>query len=245
MRLLAMCAVALVFGFVGSMPLAGPISVMVVSRAAREKFDEALHLGLGAALAEAIYAGVALWGYTTLLARHPAVLPVSHGVTAVVLTAVGVRFVFWKPKPHEDRNENKAGTFLVGFTVSALNPTLLVTWGAAVAFIFSKGLAAGPDVPSWLTPILFGASAGAGVASWFTVLVAMLRRLEGKLPERVLTWTVRGLGVALVGLGVWSGVQLVEWLHSPPGPPPRARCREHAGEPGGELAATALPLLLP
>jgi threonine/homoserine/homoserine lactone efflux protein len=214
MRLVAMCAVALVFGFVGSMPLAGPIAVMVVSRAARKKFDEALHLGLGGAVAEAVYAGVALWGYTTLLARHPAVDPVSHGVTAVVLGVLGVRFAVWKHRPHEDRHEKKAGTLLVGFGVSAINPTLLVTWGAAVAFIYSKGLGAGRDASSWWAPPLFGASAGAGVALWLWVLVAVLRKLEGKLPERALTWTVRGLGVALVGLGVWSGVELVEWLSS-------------------------------
>lgn len=212
MRVVAMCVVALVFGFVGSMPLAGPIAVMVVSRAARRKFDEALHIGLGAAVAEAAYAGVALWGYTTLLARHPAVEPVSHGVTAVVLGVLGARFAVWKCKPKKDRHEKKAGTFLAGFGISAINPTLLVTWGAAVAFLFSKGLGAGPDASSWWVPILFGVSAGAGVAGWFWVLVAVLRKLEGKLPERALTWTVRGLGIALVGLGVWSGVQLVEWL---------------------------------
>jgi threonine/homoserine/homoserine lactone efflux protein len=212
MRLLVVCAVAFAFGFIGSIPLAGPISVMVVSRAAQKKFGEALQLGLGAALAEAVYAGLALWGFTTLLARHPAVVPVSHGVTAVVLSVLGVRFALWKPKSRRDRHERRAGTWVVGFTVSALNPTLLLTWGAAAAFIFSKGLATGLDASSWPTALLFGLSAGAGVAAWFVVLVAVLRRLRGKLPDRVLTWTIRVLGVALLGLGAWSAVQLVGWL---------------------------------
>src|SRR6185312_8306918 len=102
MRLLAVCAVALVFGFVGSMPLAGPISVMVVARAARKQFGEALHVGLGAAGAEAIYAGIAFFGFTTILARHPVVVPISHGVTAVVLLALGARFAFWKLKEKKE-----------------------------------------------------------------------------------------------------------------------------------------------
>jgi threonine/homoserine/homoserine lactone efflux protein len=212
MRLLAVCAVAFAFGFLGSMPLAGPIAVMVVSRAARRAFGEALHLGLGAAAAEAVYAGVALWGFATLLARHPDVVPLSHGVTAVVLGILGARFAVWKPRPRKDRHERRAGTLVVGFTVSAINPTLFVTWSAAVAFLFSKGLAKGLDASSWPAAVLFGLSAGAGVGAWFAVLVAGLRRLEGKLPERVLTWTIRGLGVVLVGLGVWSGVQLIAWL---------------------------------
>jgi threonine/homoserine/homoserine lactone efflux protein len=212
MRLLAVCAVAFAFGFIGSMPLAGPISVMVVSLAARKKLTEALHVGLGAAVAEAGYAGLALWGFTTLLGRHPAVGPISHGVTAVMLSALGVRFALWKPRAQPDRHERRAGTWIVGFTVSALNPALLVTWGTAVAFLFSKGLARGVDPSSWPAAVLFGLSAGAGVAAWFVVLVGVLRRLEGKLPDRVLAWAVRVLGVALVGLGAWSAVQFAAWL---------------------------------
>lgn len=207
MRLLAVCLVALVFGFVGSMPLAGPISVMVVARAARKQFGEALHVGLGAAAAEAIYAGVAFFGFTTILAHHPVVVPISHGVTAVVLLALGVRFAFWKLKEKKEK-KRRSGTVLVGFTLSAVNPTLLVTWTAAVAFLYSKGLG---DVSEW-GAIPFGLCAGVGVGGWFAVLVALLRKYEGKMPRRALTWTVRTLGVALAGLGVWSGVQLVKWI---------------------------------
>jgi threonine/homoserine/homoserine lactone efflux protein len=209
--LLAVCAVALVFGFVGSMPLAGPISVMVLARAAQKQFGEALRVGLGAAVAEAIYAGIAFFGYTTILKHHPAILPVSHGITAVVLIALGVWFVFWKPKDEEkeDEEKNRAGTVLVGFTVSALNPTLLVTWTGAVAFLFSKGLG---QVSEWAA-IPFGVCAGVGVGAWFAVLVELLRKFGSKKRSRsVLTWAVRALGVALVGLGVWSGVQLVRWI---------------------------------
>lgn len=208
MKLVAICAIALVFGFVGSMPIAGPVSVMVISRAARRRFDEALHIGLGAAAAEAIYAGVAFFGYTAILARYELVVPVSHGVTAVVLMALGGFFVFWSPKDKKDTRENKTGTFFLGFSVSAVNPTLLVTWGAATAFLFSKGLGETAD----LAAIPFGLCAGAGIAAWFSLFVVVLRKYEGKLPRKVLTWIVRLLGLALVGLGVWSGVQLVQWL---------------------------------
>jgi len=210
---LAICASAFAFGFVGSMPLAGPIAVMVVSRAASRRFSEALHIGLGAALAEGIYAGVAFWGFTSLFARTPLLAPISHGVTAVVLAVLGARFVFWSPKKTERKraasNSQRAGTTLVGFSISAINPTLLVTWGAIVAFLYSKGLSGA----SSLVAVPFGACAAAGVAIWFVVLVALLRKYEGNLPHGVLTWTIRGLGLALVVLGMWSAVRLVDWLH--------------------------------
>jgi threonine/homoserine/homoserine lactone efflux protein len=211
----AACLVALVFGYVGSMPLAGPIAVMELSRGAQGRFSEALRIGLGAAVAEGIYAGVAFWGYTALLARHPLLLPISHGATAAVLVALGVRFAFWKPSDRKDERERKAGTVLLGFTVSAANPTLLVTWGAVVAFLYSKELGHMPPIAA----VPFGLCAGAGVALWSATLVAILRKYEGKLPRKALTWVVRILGVALAGLGTWSGVQLALWLLGLRGPP--------------------------
>ena len=217
MHLLAVCLIALGFGFFGSMPLAGPIAVMVFSRASHRRYEEALHIGLGAAVAEGIYAAVAFWSFTSLLASHPLIVPVSRGVTAVVLSAFGVRFALWKQHDTKDKYERRAGTSLVGFSLSAINPTLLVTWSAAVALLYSKGL----GVSSPLAAIPFGVSAAVGIGAWFAILVAILRKFEGKLPVAVLTWTIRALGVGLVGLGVWSGVQLVQWLEGDRGTPAR------------------------
>jgi len=209
MRVVAICLMALVFGFVGSMPLAGPIAVMSVSRASRGKYGEALRIGLGAAAAEGIYAGIAFWGYTTFLARHAIVVPISHGATALVLVAIGIRFAFWKPPDAKETDaDNKAGSALLGFSVSAINPTLLLSWSAAVAFLYSRGL----KEPSPAFALPFGACATAGVGAWFVTLAALLRRLQGKVPRKGLKWFVRLMGLVLVVLGVWSGVQLVRMI---------------------------------
>ena len=206
MRLLAICLLALVFGYMGSMPLAGPIAIMAVARASRGKYSESLRIGLGAAAAEGIYAGLAFWGFTTFLARHAIVVPVSRAVTAIVLTAIGFRFVFWMP-PEEpkDARENKAGTALLGFSVSAINPTLLLTWSAAVAALYSRGL----KEPSPAYAIPFGLCAAAGIGGWFFTLAALFKKFGGKLPETAITWVIRAMGLVLVVLALWSGVKLV------------------------------------
>jgi threonine/homoserine/homoserine lactone efflux protein len=207
-RTLAICALALAFGFFGSMPLAGPISLLVVSRAAHGEFEDARRIGLGAAIAEAFYAGIAFLDFAAFLSRHAFVVPLSHGITAVILVVLGVRFAAFVPQEKGNGGENKAGSLLLGFSISALNPTLLVTWSAAVALLYSKGL--GETRSAYAIP--FGLGAGAGVALWFTLLVAIMRKHEGKLPRARLATVVRALGVALVALGVWSGVQLVRML---------------------------------
>jgi threonine/homoserine/homoserine lactone efflux protein len=208
MTVVVICVVAIAMGYIGSMPLAGPVAVMTLSRAASGKYGEALRVGLGAAVAEGLYAGVAFFGYTSLLAAHPAVVPISRGATAVVLSALGVYFMVWRPREKKDERENKIGTAFLGFSISAANPTLFLTWSAAVALLYSKGLSRPPAAYA----IPFGLSAAGGVGGWFFSLTLLLRKYGARLPEAAFTWTVRSMGGLLVGLGAWSGVDLVRWF---------------------------------
>jgi threonine/homoserine/homoserine lactone efflux protein len=206
---LVVSIVAFVLGFVGSMPLAGPISVMVVSRTAERRARDARHLAYGAAVAEALYAFLAFWGFSTFLARHKAALPISHAVTALVLLAIGVHFMRWKRKDKSRAKERRGRShFVLGLTVSILNPTLLLTWSAVTTALYSRQIVPMEE----LMAVPFGLSAGAGVAAWNIVLVAVLKRFANRFPERAVTWTVRGMGMLLVAIAVWSGVDLVRHL---------------------------------
>jgi threonine/homoserine/homoserine lactone efflux protein len=203
--------VALVFAFVGSLPLAGPIALLVVSNGVSGRYKEGLRIALGAALAEGIYAFLAFWGFATFLTRYRLVLPISHAVTAAILLALGVRFVFFKVKDEKIQpREARPARFWVGFSISALNPTLLASWGAVTTFLFSKQLVE-------LTPILavpFGAFAAVGVGLWGLMMVTLLKRYRSRLPNTVLTWIVRGMGLLLIGVAVWSGVELARYIAS-------------------------------
>jgi threonine/homoserine/homoserine lactone efflux protein len=206
---LAICAVALAVAFLGSMPLAGPISVMTLSRAASGRFGEAFRIGLGAAVAEGIYAGLAFWGFATILPQHRLVAPISQGATSILLVVLGARFVFWQPPTERaDPRESKAGTLFLGFSISALNPTLLVTWTAVVAFLYSRGV----ERHSGIFAIPFGGCVAVGVAAWFVCLVKILRVFKNKLPFRAFRWVIRAMGVALVALGIVAGVPFVKWV---------------------------------
>ena len=207
-RLLANCAVAFAFGYLGSVPLAGPIAVMVLSRATHGKFGQALRIGLGAAVAEGLYAGIAFWSLAALLGRSALLIPLARGATALVLMPLGLRFVFWRSKEDGDGRQGRAGTALLGFSISALNPTLFLTWSAAVGVVFSR-----QPRPLWaLDAIPFGLSAGAGVALWFLTLVLLLRHYGERLRRDTMAWIVRVLGLVLFAMGVWSAVGLVRSL---------------------------------
>jgi len=205
---LVACAIALVVGFVGSMPVAGPIAVLALCRAADKRFGDALRIALGAALAEAIYAGVAFWGFATFLARWKLVVLISHGASAVLLIGLGTRFLFWRSNVRSEEPDRRAGTVLLGFSISALNPTLLVTWSAIVAFFCSHDLGRPPAIIA----LPFGLCAGSGVAAWFVCLVALLRKLGQRIPKGAFLWSIRVMGLVLIVLGGFAALDLT---HAP------------------------------
>ena len=105
----------------------------------------------------------------------------------------------------------KPASFWVGFSISALNPTLLATWGAVTTFLYARQLLQ-------FTPILavpFGVFAAAGIALWGLTTVTVLKHVRNKLPTHALTWVVRLMGAILIVVGVWSGVQLARYLMAP------------------------------
>lgn len=209
MSILITCLVAFGFGFVGSLPLTGPIAVMVLSASVQKHFGAALRIGLGAAVAESLYATVAFWGFSTFLANRPAILPISHGLSVGVLLLLGVYFFRWKPE--EDVHEGPArrlSGFLLGFTVSALNPTLLATWSAAVAFLYARQL----FTFSAVLALPFGVAAGAGVACWEMLFVWLLKRYESHLPRSAMTRVVRIMGLLLIAGSVLVGRDLARAL---------------------------------
>ncbi|WP_395842038.1 LysE family transporter [Cystobacter fuscus] len=206
MALLVTALVAFAFGFIGSMPLTGPVAVMVFSECLRGRHGVALRVGLGAALAEACYAAVAFWGFTHFFSEHPAVLPVSKGLSALLLVGLGVYFARWSPGGDSVLEpEGRAAGFLVGFSVSALNPTLLATWSGAVAFLHARQLVHFTR----LGALPFGLGAGAGVACWEAVFVGLSWRLGQRFSLRAMTWGVRGMGLLLLGGAVFSGMDFV------------------------------------
>jgi threonine/homoserine/homoserine lactone efflux protein len=206
-------SVAFAFAFLGSLPLAGPIAILVVADGVSGRYKEALLIAFGAAIAEGTYAFLAFWGFSTFLARHALVLPISHGVTAVLLCALGTHFLFFKLKEKEASSdeETKPGRFWFGFSIAALNPTLLATWGAVMTFLCSRQLVHFTGVLA----VPFGMFAAAGIAAWGLMVVWLLKRFRNQLPRAALAWVVRSMGVVLIGVGVRSGIELGRYVLHP------------------------------
>ena len=198
----AVLIAGLIFGFVGAMPIAGPIAILVVSRTLGGRYKTAQLIGLGCAAAEGIYAGLGYAGFAYLLEEYTWLDPVTRGLATVLVLAVGFLFVFKPPvKVGTSSKPDKrgAGSFLMGFTITALNFALIVSWSAAASALLGTG---------WvelkpLYGIVFAVAVTIGIGAWYLVLVRIMLRLRKRLAEEAIAKVVQWMGVFLLCLGIW------------------------------------------
>lgn len=199
--------IGFVFGYIGSMPIAGPIAALIFARALQGRGREGLHIALGAATAEMIYAGLAFWGFAALLERYAWLETLSNGAAAIILFGLALYFVRYDASElqSEDAPSSSATKgVLAGFTIVALNPTLLATWTAASATLLSSGLVS--LGPSHALP--FGLGAFVGIVLWFVTLVRLLTHFRERFSQESLARVIRLTGWLLFGISAWFAWRL-------------------------------------
>lgn len=138
-------------GFMYSMPIAGPISIIVVSRAFQGKLRFCLRTALGAAIIESIYVFVVVYGMVTFFELYQPILPYFLFTGALFIIIIGLKIrkqkidlkSFESGKIITDKHENRGG-LRTGVVINLTNPTLLINWFIAsfitLSFVSSVGM---------------------------------------------------------------------------------------------------------
>ncbi|MDD2964325.1 MAG: LysE family transporter [Bacteroidales bacterium] len=133
--LITISLIGLVAGFIFSMPVAGPISILVTSNALRGRLKYCIHAALGASIADLIYVFLAVLGLTELYNLYRPLIPYIMIVGAVFLFFLGLKIARTNLKIEEnnlDAISTKGSTrnngFITGFALNFLNPTLFLGW---------------------------------------------------------------------------------------------------------------------
>jgi len=191
-----------VCGFVVAVPV-GPVNLTVINQALQKGFLRAFLVGLGAALAEAIYATVLLAGHTAILEK-PFVRDALRLVSVVVIIIVGIRAVMFKMENVESRDAatvekvderwHPPRAFMLGFVLSISNLMLAVLWATLAAFLFAR---------EWVQPAVASRSVCAagvftGCVTWFFLLAFFVSRAHRRVKPRSLTLLVRACGVVFL-----------------------------------------------
>jgi threonine/homoserine/homoserine lactone efflux protein len=150
-HIITISIIGLIAGFLFSMPIAGPISILITSNALKGRLKYCNLLTIGAAIADFIYVLIAVYGITHLFSAYKGVIPYILGAGAIFVFYIGVRIIRTKFDPeHIDEEQRLAdeqekkhkGAIYTGFMLNFLNPTLFFGWliSSFIALSFAASL---------------------------------------------------------------------------------------------------------
>lgn len=154
--LITISIVGLIAGLVFSMPIAGPISILITSNALKGRLRYCNLATVGASFADFVYVFAAVYGLTKFYTSIKPFIPYILFVGAFFLLYLGYRI--YKTKVDLEHLEDKShlsevirkkerGGFWTGFMLNFLNPTLFLGWLTSsfiiISFVASLGFDTG------------------------------------------------------------------------------------------------------
>jgi threonine/homoserine/homoserine lactone efflux protein len=202
--MIAALASGFVLGGLGSLPIAGAVSVFVCRRGLAGHFRHGVVLAVGAALAEGAWCLLVLVGADRLLTRWPVVVAVAQTAGGLLLLALGIVFLVRRvvlsaasgdgePELCRLRDE-----FRLGATLAGANLAMPVNWLALSTLAISFGL------HPQLHPGFFAAGVVLGIVTWYTILLHLLSHVRRQLSTAVLGRLPHLFGVLLVAGGLFT-----------------------------------------
>jgi threonine/homoserine/homoserine lactone efflux protein len=212
---LLLLLIGMAAGAIGSVPLAGPIAIWVLDRGLARREAEAVCTAVGGAAAETLYCAAAMGGMGTLWTSDAGLGIIGKTLSALVLAVVGVSL--WRKSSRHGAPSVRAGprdvtgrlrSLRAGFMVSALNPTLLVSWSTVAVLLRAQGVA-----PNSLWGIAaFACGVFSGIVLWFVVLARVACKMGAKLGDGIQRPAVRVAALLLIACGLVSlGTAAWDW----------------------------------
>lgn len=201
MNMLIPLSIGAALGFFGAIPIAGPVSALVLRYGLKRQYKKGRALGFGAGLAEAIYVLLAFLGFELLFKSIPFFEQILALLAGLILVSLGVYFIRAKPvrweEPATKPKEKGKGAFLLGFGVSIVNPTLLATWTAAITSLHGFSLFTYSPISGSF--FAFGVWFGTGL--WFALMLHLIRLNHARFKQEWIKKIMVGVGTLLVLLG--------------------------------------------
>jgi threonine/homoserine/homoserine lactone efflux protein len=139
-------------GFIFSMPIAGPISILITSNALKGRLRYCYLVSIGAAIADFAYVFVAVYGLTRLYTLYKPAIPYIFIIGSVfffylankiIRTKIDIEHLEDKTHLSEKIEKRERGAFYTGFMINFLNPTLFIGVLTSSFFVISLVAAMG------------------------------------------------------------------------------------------------------
>ena len=192
------------------MPVAGPISALVLSYGIKRRYAQARMLALGAAIVESIYAFIAFVVFAKFFDRFKSLFVFSNLVVVGILIALAIYFFRSKRLRNPGAAVKASATrktkaFLTGVAVSSANPSVIVTWGAAIGMIHSfKAFEV-----TLLNQFLFSLGICGGSFVWFVVFLKIISHHHNRFEPATTDKILKGFACLLIVLAAWMSYDVL------------------------------------
>lgn len=184
----------------------GPIGILVVRRSIADGFFVGLASGLGVALADTVYSGLATFGLTIIadsLLAHTFLLRLVGGI---YLTYLGIRIFFNKPAHLHDGYKRMSipGAFTSLFFLTLTNPLTIILFAALFSTAHINVHEINFSSAAKLTTGIF-----IGSSIWWVILASSSSFLGSKLTVKALNLINKTTGSIIVLVGIVNLIALL------------------------------------
>jgi len=136
--------IGLLAGFILSIPVAGPINILITTNALLGKLRYCIMVAIGASIIEFFYVLIIVFGIVSLYELYKPFVPYLIFAGSIILFIVGIRVIRTKfdltnvnlKEIVKDKIANKGG-LTTGIFINLTNPSLFLGWLSSTFIIFS------------------------------------------------------------------------------------------------------------
>ena len=187
-------------GYVAAAPI-GPVNVMAIQRSLRHGRRSALLVGGGAAVGDALFAGLAILGVTVLtelLAVHRDVFRFLGGALLIIFA-----LFLWRSHASLDaaRHPRTHHLSLAAFVMTVTNPATFLWFAGAFSAVGFRDVGSG-DAQALLNSAKLVAGVLLGSMLWWATIAQLASSLRGRLNQAMLDRINHGAAIVLLLFGI-------------------------------------------
>jgi threonine/homoserine/homoserine lactone efflux protein len=191
--------------FISFLTPTGPITVLIFRNTLLSKYGRAIMIILGATIVQFFYSGFSLFLVNEILSET--LKATAKIISTFVFLTLGVHLITSKPKKSNKiirlkdlPTSEKSKSFLIGFFITLLNPSIIFSWLAAISLLISFNILL---VTSHLDILIFSTSAIAGVLLGSFTMMYLVHSYRDICSDKINKKILKTLGVIVISLGLY------------------------------------------
>jgi putative LysE/RhtB family amino acid efflux pump len=199
-------------GFLVAAPV-GPIAMLCIRATLERGRLAGISAGLGAAVADTIFAAIGAYGISLVGAALEASESWLRVIGGLILIAFGIHMGRKQPDVADAETrevpKNLLADFAMTLVLTLANPMTVLSFIALFAGVAGLTGFAPNAIPALLVGVLIGSTA------WWLILSGIVGLIRHRIDNATMLWINRGSGAAIVAFGLFALIEPLQALAQP------------------------------